>query len=59
MCAWAPSLPLRAGDMLRDPQLVYDKAEEMGALFRARVAAAEAAARADDLSFAMPAAESS
>ncbi|GAB4818527.1 hypothetical protein N2152v2_005573 [Parachlorella kessleri] len=42
------------GDMLRDPKLVYDKAEEMGALFRARVAAAEAAARADDLSFAMP-----
>ena len=47
-------LSLPAGDMLRDPKLVYDKAEEMGALFRARVAAAEAAARADDLSFAMP-----
>lgn len=45
------------GDMLRDPQLVYDKAEEMGALFRARVAAAEAAARADDLSFAAPPAQ--
>ncbi|PSC75243.1 30S ribosomal chloroplastic [Micractinium conductrix] len=33
------------GDMLRDPALVYEKAEEMAALFRARVAAAEAAAR--------------
>jgi len=35
------------GDMLRDPALVYEKAEEMAALFRERVAAAEAAARAD------------
>ena len=33
------------GDMLRDPALVYEKAEEMAALFRDRVAAAEAAAR--------------
>eukprot|EP00887_Chlorella_sp_A99_P001165 scaffold14.g1165.t1 len=40
------------GDMLRDPALVYDKAEEMAALFRERVAAAEAAARAEDPSFA-------
>lgn len=36
------------GDMLRDPALVYEKAEEMAALFRERVAAAEAAARAED-----------
>ncbi|EFN56628.1 hypothetical protein CHLNCDRAFT_22007 [Chlorella variabilis] len=42
------------GDMLRDPALVYEKAEEMAALFRQRVAAAEAAARAED---AVPAAE--
>lgn len=40
------------GDMLRDPALVYEKAEEMAALFRERVAAAEAAARAEDPSFA-------
>ena len=33
------------GDMLRDPALVYEKAEEMAALFKERVAAAEAAAR--------------
>mmetsp|Transcript_7807 Transcript_7807/g.23224 ORF Transcript_7807/g.23224 Transcript_7807/m.23224 type:complete len:360 (-) Transcript_7807:98-1177(-) len=32
------------GDMLRNPSLVYEKAEEMGKLFRERVAAAEAAA---------------
>jgi small subunit ribosomal protein S1 len=36
------------GDMLRDPALVYEKAEEMAALFRERVAAAEAAARAEE-----------
>jgi hypothetical protein len=30
--------------MLRNPSLVYEKAEEMGKLFRERVAAAEAAA---------------
>lgn len=34
--------------MLRDPALVYEKAEEMAALFRERVAAAEAAARAEE-----------
>lgn len=34
------------GDMLRDPALVYEKAEEMAELFRQRVAAAEAAAAA-------------
>lgn len=34
------------GDMLRDPALVYEKAEEMAALFKQRVAAAEAAAAA-------------
>lgn len=33
------------GDMLRDPALVYEKAEEMAAVFKERVAAAEAAAR--------------
>lgn len=33
------------GDMLRDPALVYEKAEEMAAQFKERVAAAEAAAR--------------
>ena len=32
------------GDMLRDPALVYEKAEEMAALFKQRVADAEAAA---------------
>ena len=52
--AHCPLPPAVTGDMLRDPRLVYDKADEMGALFRARVAAAEAAARADDLAFAMP-----
>jgi small subunit ribosomal protein S1 len=31
--------------MLRDPALVYERAEEMAALFRQRVAEAEAAAR--------------
>lgn len=35
------------GDMLRDPAAVYARAEEMAALFRERVAAAEAAARAE------------
>lgn len=33
------------GDMLRDPALVYEKAEEMAKLFKERIAAAEAAAR--------------
>jgi len=36
------------GDMLRDPQLVFEKADEMAATFRERVAAAEAAARAEE-----------
>uniref|UniRef100_A0A7R9VTI0 S1 motif domain-containing protein n=1 Tax=Chlamydomonas euryale TaxID=1486919 RepID=A0A7R9VTI0_9CHLO len=34
------------GDMLRDPQLVYEKAEEMAEAFRKRVDAAEVNARA-------------
>jgi len=29
------------GDMLRNPALVFEKAEEMGRIFRERVAAAE------------------
>ena len=36
------------GDMLRNPALVFEKAEEMGRLFRERVAAAEAAAAAEE-----------
>jgi len=36
------------GDMLRNPALVFEKAEEMAATFRERVAAAEAAARAEE-----------
>mmetsp|Transcript_20764 Transcript_20764/g.65720 ORF Transcript_20764/g.65720 Transcript_20764/m.65720 type:complete len:167 (+) Transcript_20764:788-1288(+) len=36
------------GDMLKDPALVYEKADEMAATFRERVAAAEAAARAEE-----------
>ena len=36
------------GDMLRNPALVFEKAEEMGRVFRERVAAAEAAAQADE-----------
>jgi small subunit ribosomal protein S1 len=36
------------GDMLRDPALVYDKAEEMAELFKKRVEAAEAAALEGD-----------
>jgi len=36
------------GDMLRDPKLVFDKADEMAATFRERVAAAEMAARAEE-----------
>ena len=34
------------GDMLRDPQKVFDRAEETAAVFRERLAQAEAAARA-------------
>ncbi len=33
------------GDMLVDPQLVYDKAEEMGEAFRAHVAKSQEHAR--------------
>ena len=36
------------GDMLRNPALVFEKAEEMGRVFRERVAAAEAAAQAEE-----------
>eukprot|EP00243_Klebsormidium_subtile_P001436 TRINITY_DN1246_c0_g1_i1.p1 TRINITY_DN1246_c0_g1~~TRINITY_DN1246_c0_g1_i1.p1 ORF type:complete len:423 (+),score=116.99 TRINITY_DN1246_c0_g1_i1:290-1558(+) len=36
------------GDMLRNPQLVFDKADEMAKTFKERVAAAEAAARAEE-----------
>jgi len=34
--------------MLRNPALVFEKAEEMGRTFRERVAAAEAAAQAEE-----------
>jgi len=40
------------GDMLRDPALVFEKADEMAATFRERVAAAEAAARAEEAALA-------
>lgn len=33
------------GDMLKDPALVFQRADEMAALFKIRVAAAEQAAR--------------
>ena len=36
------------GDMLRNPKRVFDRAEEMAATFRQRVAVAEAAAAADE-----------
>merc|ERR1719327_905933 len=36
------------GDMIRNPQLVFEKADEMAAQFRERVAAAEAAARLEE-----------
>ena len=36
------------GDMIRNPSLVFEKAEEMAAQFRERVAAAEAAARLEE-----------
>jgi len=36
------------GDMIRNPALVFEKAEEMAAQFRERVAAAEAAARLEE-----------
>lgn len=37
------------GDMLRNPSLVYESAEEMAQAFRQRVAQAEAAARAEEM----------
>lgn len=36
------------GDMLKDPKLVFDRADEMADIFRQRLAQAEAAARAQD-----------
>jgi small subunit ribosomal protein S1 len=36
------------GDMLKDPKLVFDRADEMAEIFRQRLAQAEAAARAQD-----------
>ncbi|PNX92351.1 30S ribosomal protein chloroplastic-like [Trifolium pratense] len=39
------------GDMIRNPTLVFDKAEEMAQTFRQRIAQAEAMARADMLRF--------
>lgn len=37
------------GDMLKNPQLVFEKAEQMAAEFRERVMAAEAAARVEEM----------
>ncbi|XP_042518726.1 30S ribosomal protein S1, chloroplastic-like [Macadamia integrifolia] len=39
------------GDMIRNPELVFEKAEEMARTFRQRIAQAEAMARADMLRF--------
>ncbi|KAL3351199.1 hypothetical protein AABB24_019683 [Solanum stoloniferum] len=39
------------GDMIRNPKLVFEKAEEMAQTFRQRIAQAEAMARADILKF--------
>ncbi|KAL5981604.1 ribosomal 40S subunit protein S1B [Asimina triloba] len=39
------------GDMIRNPQLVFEKADEMAQTFRQRIAQAEAMARADMLRF--------
>ncbi|PWA68068.1 30S ribosomal protein S1 protein [Artemisia annua] len=39
------------GDMIRNPKLVFEKAEEMAQTFRQRIAEAEAMARADMLKF--------
>ncbi|KAI4335033.1 hypothetical protein L6164_013719 [Bauhinia variegata] len=39
------------GDMIRNPKLVFEKAEEMAQAFRQRIAQAEAMARADMLKF--------
>lgn len=37
------STPACTGDMLKDPQLVYEKAEEMAEMFRARIQQAQEA----------------
>jgi small subunit ribosomal protein S1 len=42
------------GDMLRNPKRVFERAEEMAATFRQRVAVAEAAAAADEAAAAAP-----
>ncbi|XP_055814142.1 30S ribosomal protein S1, chloroplastic-like [Solanum dulcamara] len=39
------------GDMIRNPKLIFEKAEEMAQTFRQRIAQAEAMARADILKF--------
>ena len=39
------------GDMLRDPQKVYERADEMAKDFKERLAQAEATARADGMQF--------
>ena len=39
------------GDMLRDPQKVYDMADEMAADFKQRLAQAEATARAGGMPY--------
>ncbi|KAK6160949.1 hypothetical protein DH2020_004330 [Rehmannia glutinosa] len=44
-------LELTPGDMIRNPKLVFEKAEEMAQTFRQRIAQAEAMARADMLRF--------
>lgn len=36
------------GDMLKDPSIVFARAEEMASLFKSRVAAAEKAARDEE-----------
>jgi hypothetical protein len=41
------------GDMLKDPSIVFERADEMAALFKIRVAAAEQAARETEQSFAV------
>lgn len=45
------------GDMLKDPSLVFARADEMAALFKIRVAAAEQAARETEQSVAERASE--
>jgi small subunit ribosomal protein S1 len=39
------------GDMLRDPQKVYERADEMAKAFQERLAQAEATARAEGVQF--------